>query len=150
MLNSKLAHFTDLVWAAAAKIGKNRARVADEILKQAFPRTCEAADHEGADKMLRTGVILEIGRILRGGEPDADQHDFSEIDAKFLPLVKGLRSRSYFVEAAEEYVAVADLINDPAQLDDARKHMRRKGMECLDEAQRLDRLYAAVTQGSFA
>jgi len=59
--------------------------------------------------------------------------------------VKDLRSKSYFVESAEEYVAVPDLIVEPDLLDDARRFMRRKGVECLTEADRLDALFAAVT-----
>ena len=63
----------------------------------------------------------------------------------FAPLVKDLRSKSYFVESAAEYVAIPHLIAEPELLDDARRFMRRKGKECLDEADRLDALFAAVT-----
>jgi hypothetical protein len=59
--------------------------------------------------------------------------------------VKDLRSKSYFAESAAEYVAIPDLIAEPELLDDARRFMRRKGIECLAEADRLDALYAAVT-----
>ena len=44
----------------------------------------------------------------------------------------------------DEEVSVRELIADPAQLDAARRFMRLKGMQCLDEADRLDRLYEAV------
>ena len=40
---------------------------------------------------------------------------------------------------------VPDLIAEPDLLDDARRFMRRKGLECLAEANRLDALYTAVT-----
>ena len=36
-------------------------------------------------------------------------------------------------------------IADPVLLDDARKHLRRKGDQTIEEARRLDQLYAAVT-----
>ena len=49
------------------------------------------------------------------------------------------------MESAEEYVAIPALIAEPELLDDARRFMRRKGKECLDEADRLDALYVAVT-----
>ena len=64
--------------------------------------------------------------------------------------MQDLRSKSYFVESAEEYVLIPDLIAEPPLLDDARRFMRQKGKECLDEADRLDALYAAVIAQSHA
>jgi hypothetical protein len=39
----------------------------------------------------------------------------------------------------------SDPIGDRDLLEDARRAMRRKALECLAEADRLDALYAAVT-----
>ena len=95
--------------------------------------------------MLRTGIISETKRILRNRRDLERQTDFADRCDAFAPLVSDLRSKSYFVESAEEYVAVPDLIAEPDLLDDARRFMRRKGLECLAEANRLDALYTAVT-----
>ena len=121
------------------------ARIADDLMEAAFPLTCSQAREKGALRMLRTGIVSEVKRILRNRYDGSGQADFSEFCAGFAPLVKDLRSKSYFVESAEEYVAIPDLIAEPALLDDARRFMRRKGIECLAEADRLDALYAAVT-----
>ncbi len=95
--------------------------------------------------MLRTGIISEVKRILRNQDDGLSQADFANVCEAFAPLVKDLRSKSYFVESAQEYVAVPDLIAEPDLLDDARRFMRRKGIECLAEADRLDALFAAIT-----
>ena len=96
--------------------------------------------------MLRTGIITEVKRILRNAGPMVWGRPISRMSAtSFAPLMKDLRSKTYFVEGAAEYVAIPDLIAEPELLDDARRFMRRKGKECLDEADRLDALFAAVT-----
>ena len=145
MLDSQSAAFAERVWEIAARLGNNAPRIADDIMGTAFPLTCSQARAEGALRMLRTGIISEVKRILRNHDEGLGQTDFAEICEGFAPLVKELRSKSYFVESAEEYVGIPDLIADPELLDDARHFMRRKGKECLDEADRLDALYAAVT-----
>ena len=145
MLNSQSAAFAAAVWEVATRLGNNAPRIADEIMEAAFPLTCSQAREEGALRMLRTGIVSEVKRILRNQDDGPAQGDFSEICAAFAPLVKDLRSKSYFVESAAEYVAIPDRIADPELLDDARRFMRRKGIECLAEADRLDALYAAVT-----
>jgi hypothetical protein len=145
MLDSQTAAFAERVWAIAARLGNNAPKIADDIMEAAFPLTCTQAREEGALRMLRTGIISEVKRILRNRDDGVGQADFSEVCDGFVPLVKALRSKSYFVEGAEEYVAVPDLIAEPDLLDDARRFMRRKGRECLAEADRLDALYAAVT-----
>jgi len=86
-----------------------------------------------------------VKRILRNRHDGLTQTDFADRCDAFAPLVSDLRSKSYFVESAQEYVVVPDLIAEPDLLDDARRFMRRKGLECLAEADRLDALYAAVT-----
>jgi hypothetical protein len=145
MLDSQTAAFAERVWAIAARVGNNAPKIADYIMEAAFPLTCTQAREEGALRMLRTGIISEVKRILRNRDDGLGQADFADRCDAFAPLVRDLRSKSYFVESAEEYVAVPELIAEPDLLDDARRFMRRKGLECLAEAERLDALYAAVT-----
>lgn len=145
MLNKRSANFAELVWAAAAKVGNSAPAVADRIMKRAFPQTVSEARVEGADKMLRVGVIAEVKRILKHGAADEMQADFSDLAPEFAKIARDLKSKTYFVESANEYVDVASMIAEPALLDDARRYMRRKGQECLAEAEVLDELYAAVT-----
>ena len=148
MLDSQSAAFAERVWEVAAQLGNNAPKIADDIMGAAFPLTCTQARQEGALRMLRTGIITEVKRILRNHSDALGQSDFSEISEGFAPFVRDLRSKSYFVESAEEYVAIPDLIAEPELLDDARRFMRRKGIECLAEADRLDALYAAVMGGA--
>jgi hypothetical protein len=145
MLNNRTANFAELVWSAAAKVGNNAPAITDKIMKRAFPQTCAEARIEGADKMLRVGVIADVKRILKHGSIDETQIDFSELAPEFATIAQKLKSKTYFVESADEYVDVPSLIAEPALLDDARKFMRRKGEECLAEAKILNELYAAVT-----
>jgi len=145
MLDSQSAAFAERVWEVASQLGNNAPKIADDIMEGAFPLTCSQARAEGAMRMLRTGIISEVKRILRNRRDLERQADFADRCDAFAPLVSDLRSKSYFVESAEEYVAVPDLIAEPDLLDDARRFMRRKGLECLAEANRLDALYTAVT-----
>jgi len=145
----RTADFTHHVWEAADQVGRSAPRIVDQILRSVFPNTTDAAEAEGASRMLRTGCIAEVKRVLHSARDGNDQSDFGDVDASFLPLVRQLQRPSYFVPERDEEVPVRDLVADPAQLDAARRFMRRKGMECLDEADRLDRLYEAVMgQGS--
>ena len=145
MLDSQSAAFAERVWEVASQLGNNAPKIADDIMGEAFPLTCSQARAEGAMRMLRIGIISEVKRILRNRDDRLGQGDFADRCDAFAPLVRDLRSKSYFVESAEEYVAVPELIEDPDLLNDARQFMRRKGLECLAEADRLDALYAAVT-----
>ena len=63
-----------------------------------------------------------------------------------MPLIKRLQRPSYFVPELDTEIPVAELIAEPLHLDAARRFMRGKGMECLAEADRLDRLYQAVSE----
>jgi len=146
MLNKRVPDLSDAVWDAVAKVGMNPAKVADRIIKDVFPRTLAEAMIEGADRMLRVGLIDAVKPMLRGGAVSHAQGDFSEIDSAFEPLVAELKSAAYFVEALGEQVPVARLIAEPDLLDDARKFMRRKGDECIAEALRLDLLHNAVVR----
>lgn len=145
MLDSQSAAFAERVWEVASQLGNNAPKIADDIMGEAFPLTCSQARAEGAMRMLRIGIISEVKRILRNRDDGLGQVDFADRCDAFAPLVRDLRSKSYFVESAEEYVAVPELIAEPDLLNDARQFMRRKGLECLAEADRLDALYAAVT-----
>ena len=136
--------FTHHVWEAADQVGRSAPRIVDHILRAVFPKTATAAEAEGASGMLRTGCIAEVKRVLHSVRDGAGQSDFGEIDVSFQSFVRRLRRPSYFVPERDEEVPVRELIADPAQLDAARRFMRLKGMECLDEADRLDRLYEAV------
>ena len=109
MLDSQSAAFAERVWDHASRLGNNAPRIADEMMEAAFPLTCTQARQEGALRMLRTGIISEVKRILRNREDGLGQVDFAEVCAAFAPLVKDLRSKSCFVESTEEYVAVPDL-----------------------------------------
>jgi hypothetical protein len=145
MLDSQSAAFAERVWEVASQLGNNAPKIADDMMETAFPLTCTQARQEGALRMLRIGIITEVKRTLRNRSDVLGQSDFSELSENFAPLVQDLRSKSYFVESAEEYVTILGLIAEPDLLDDARRFMRRKGKECLDEADRLDALYVAVT-----
>ena len=144
MLNKRASDFTILVLNTAAMVGNNAGRIAEAIIRQAFPRTSAEADAEGADKALRIGVISEVKRVLRRSLDDADQIAFSDIDPAFRPIVQRLKSKTYFVESIEEYVLVSRLIGEPHLLDEAQKFMHRKGQECLAEADTLRELHRAV------
>lgn len=146
MLNTKLDLFYKLVWEAAARVGYNASAITDSVLSPAFPETVRAAGQEGAFGMLRDGVMVSVRKVLKSC-PDDCQIDFGQIAPQFRAIVKkiGLKNVRYFVESVNEHVGVADLITTPALLDNARKYMRRKGEECIAEADRLDELYFAVT-----
>ena len=145
MLDSQSTAFAERVWDYASRLGNNAPRIADDMMGTAFPLTCTQARQEGALRMLRTGIITEVKRILRNCNDVLGQADFSEISETFAPFVRDLHSKSYFVESAEEYVTIPALIAEPELLDDARRFMRRKGVECIAEADRLDALFAVVT-----
>lgn len=148
MLNKRRPDLNELVWEAAHRVGHNAPKIADDILAPTFPRTHAEAIMEGADKLLRDGLIATVKRILRTAGEDIEQRDFAEIDPAFRHITDGLRRPSYFVESLDQYATLAELIACPDLLDDARKFLRRKGDETLAEAERLDQLYAAVTGAS--
>jgi hypothetical protein len=139
----KVCDFAEMVWAAAATEGIIPARIADKLLLSDFPRTVAAAKDEGGFAMFRGAVIDAAKRILRQ-TPVSAQMDFTDIDPRFHTRAAALTHWRYTVESLGELVEVPELIKNPALLDDARKLMRRKGMECLVEARKLDALYKAV------
>ena len=74
MLDSQSAAFAERVWDVASQLGNNAPKIADDIMEAAFPLTCSQAREEGALRMLRTGIISEVKRILRkyGYPPDLE------------------------------------------------------------------------------
>lgn len=146
MLKSRTPDFAEQVWIAASVVGRTAPKIVDHILAELFPVTCRAAEDEGALPMLRKGCIVEAKRVLRSAPPDEAQGDFEDIDEAFKPLVRVLHRPAYHVESLGEEVTVARLIAEPVLLDDARRFMRRKGEECIAEAERLDELFQAVSE----
>lgn len=146
MLNKRSFDLSEMVWSAALRLGTRSApRIADDILSKAYPRTVEEAEVEGAVTALRRGFIADVERIVRSAAGDDTQIDIGDIDPAFQTIARKLKSNSYYVETRQQQETVSSLVSTPAWLDDARKHMRRKGEECLAEATTLDELYAAVT-----
>ena len=148
MPTKRTADIASMIRAAAQRIGMNAPLVADDILSEAFPRTMAEAEGEGASSYLRAGFVTAVKRVLRTGASDPRQHDFEQVAECFRPFVRGLRQDSYYVEAQREYVSIVQLIVQPKLLDDARKHLRRKGDETIEEALRLDQLYEALVDTS--
>ena len=145
MLKKRRSDFREMVAIAAARVGNNAPRIADIVIREAFPVTLSAAEDEGADRMLRTGVVTEIKRVLRSGTDDAEQHDFGDIAPEFQAIARRLGAHSFLVPSLREYVPVTRLVAEPALLDEARKFMRSKGLECIGVADVLDQLFVAVT-----
>jgi hypothetical protein len=147
MLSDKLRPFYDAVNSAIGEVGKNAAKIADRVIKDAFPETAESAEREGADKMLRVGVISKVTAMLTKGSAEHEQGDFAEISEQFMPIVDRLHSHSHYVPLPDiqEYIHISVLIQNPEWLDAARKFKRQKGEETLAEADVLDELYQAVT-----
>jgi len=138
--------FAQYVWNAVPSVGRSAPRIVDRILRSVFPETTEAAEREGAHRVLRKGCIAEVKRVLHATGPVEHQADFANIAPSFLPLVKNLQRPSYFVPEVDEEIPLTQLIAEPTLLNSARCYMRAKGMECLAEADRLDQLFFAITQ----
>lgn len=131
---------------AANTIGvRSGPAVADAIIAQVFPKTLRSAQGEGAEHILRNGLIAHVARVLKGSSASSAQSDFAAIDATFGEYIKPLKSQSYFVPSREEYVSISDLIARPAEIKEAADALRRHGQDCIVEAERLDRLHEAVT-----
>lgn len=147
MLNDKLQLFYQTVHAAMMEVGNSAPRIADRVMAEAFPDTSEAARREGADRMLRDGVIAFITNYLKRNANAPlmlAQIDMSEISEDYRPIVAKLHGTSHYVPALQQHMPVKFLIAHPAHLDEARKYKRLKGDETIAEAEVLDELYAAV------
>lgn len=147
MLNDKLQSFYQAVHTAMMEVGNNAPRIADRVIFEAFPDTSEAAEREGADKMLRDGVIIFVAKYLKrnSNAPLEGQGDFGDISDEFRDIVKKLSSNSHYVPTLQQHMPVGFLIANPEMLDEARQFKREKGLETLAEADALDELYEAVT-----
>jgi hypothetical protein len=143
MLTDRLRRFHDAVAVATAKHGKNPAAVTNEVIGIAFPATIAAAEDEGADAMVRAGVLAKVKRMMTK-EGEAGQADFSQIAPDFQHIVRKLHGHSHYVPSRDEYIHVGALIDEPELLDEARKFKRQKGVETIAEASVLDELYDAV------
>lgn len=148
MLTEKLQDFYRCLHDAMREVGNSAPRLADRVLAEAFPDTYRAAEREGADKMLRDGVIAFISNYLKrtSNMPVAGQRDFVEISEEFRDIVGKLHSHSHYVPTLQQHMPVGFLIAHPDFLDEARKFKRQKGEETLAEADALDELYDAVTK----
>lgn len=147
MLTDKLQVFYQRVHAAMMEVGNSAPRIADRVIAEAFPETADAAEREGADKMLRDGVIEFVSKYLKrnSNAPMDEQGDFSELSDEFRDIVGRLHSHSHYVPTLQQHMPVGFLIANPEYLDEARKFKRQKGEETLAEAAALDELYDAVT-----
>lgn len=147
MLNDKLRLFYDRMNEAVAVHGLNPAAVADVIIAEAFPDTLSAAAQEGADTMLRKGVIDFLSSHFKRAPKHHPQQTAFEFPDHVKPIVAKLKGEAHYVESLGQLVPNAMLVSNPAWLDDARKYKRRKGNETLAEADVLDELYEAVLRG---
>ena len=146
MLNDKLQAFYQAVHSAMMEVGNNAPRIADRVISEAFPDTSEAAEREGADRMLRDGVIIFVAKYLKrsSSAPLERQGDFADISEEFRDIVKKLSSNSHYVPTLQQHMPVGFLISNTDMLDEARQFKREKGLETLAEADVLDELYEAV------
>ena len=147
MLSDKLQPFYQRVHEAMMEVGSNAPRIADRVIPEAFPDTAAAAEEEGADKMLREGVIAFLTKYLKrnANAPIDGQGDFADIAPEFQSIVSKLQGYSHYVPSLEQHIPVPALIANPEWLDEARRYKREKGLETLAEADLLDELYEAVT-----
>lgn len=136
----------DAIMEAANALGvRSGPAVADAIIAQVFPQTLKSAKGEGAEHILRNGLIAHVARVLKGTTPQAEQNDFAAVEASFGEYIKPLKNRSYFVPSREEYVALGDMISRPHEIKEAAASLRKHGRDCIDEADRLELLFEAVT-----
>lgn len=147
MLKEQLSDFYGLVDQAREGCGENAPLITDAIINVAFPESVEASEREGCDKMLRNGVLEAVKKRLRRPAKVEAQTSIFDQYPDIVPYIEPLQSGAYYVPAGDggEYVSIAELCEDLAKLDAARKHTRRKGEETLAEAKRLDDLYAYLS-----
>ena len=146
MLKRPRDTYLELVWEAVARVGRNAARVTNEIIYAAFPKTAAAAEEEAAFHHFRNGLMKDVKTVIRGPTPDEAQIDFAPIDESFHSLVKTLKSHAYYVPSLDAQVPIEELIESPDHLAEAEKFMRKKGDECYEEAGRLKLLHEAVVE----
>lgn len=147
MLHSQLTALNDLINEAMARVGMSPRAIADDVMPLAFPLSLPNLQAEGGEGLFRDGLVRHIKRVL-DRPTTADQRDLSEIDGSFGALVERLPKRVFFVPSLDAFVWIGDLIQNPPQLDEARKFTRMKGEETLATAAALDQLYAAVIEAA--
>lgn len=136
----------DAIVEAANRLGvRSGPAVADAIIARVFPDTVRAAKGEGAETILRNGLIAHVARVLKGSAPGVSQSDFSALEATFGEYIKPLKNQSYFVPSRQEYVGIGSLIASPDELKEAEAALRAHGNDCIAEADRLALLHEAVT-----
>lgn len=150
LLKETLSHFYQMADDARARLGESPAKITNDIIERAFPETVAASETEGCDRMFREGVLAAVKHYIRKPGEDTRQSSFEDIFPGLLPYVEALGSVSYYVPSGSGgegvFMHVADLCQQPEALDAARKFMRLKALETSREADRLDDLYAAVTE----
>jgi len=149
MLKSKLEHFYAAVNSARQEVGESPTRIADEVMRAAFPASYDATRTEGCDDMLRRGVIDAIKRYMTKPAAAERQMHMNDIAPDVLPLVEPLGKSAYLVpspQGSEEdeetrtigfYVPVADLVNDLAALEAACDFLDAKAGHVQAEANKL-------------
>lgn len=150
MLNNKLQIFLQKVNEAVAIHGLNAKAVTDAVIVEAFPETISAAIDEGADSMLRNGVIDFLSSHFKRVPA---HHPFQlslDIPESVRPIVAKLKGEAHYVKKLGRYVPNAILISNRSWLNDARNYKRAKGNEVLAEAQLLDEIYVALYRGKDA
>lgn len=149
MLKSKLEHFYAAVDMARQTVGESPAKIADEVIKTAFPHSYDSTREEGCDDMLRVGVIKAITRYITKPAASERQTHMNDIEPDLLPLVEPLSKTAYLVPSLEGsvvdedtrtigfYVPIADLIADLDALKSARDFLAEKAGHVQAEADKL-------------
>lgn len=143
MLNNKLNLFYDEVRRCASEVGNSPTKITDKIISEVFPETTRHAEQEGADRMLRTGVIAEVRRLITSRGFETKNGHFAEVapGAGFGHITSKLHRGSYLVPSLGEYLPIEALIAELDYLDEARKALRKHGEDTITEADWLDQLY---------
>ncbi|HWE19666.1 MAG TPA: hypothetical protein VG758_21195 [Hyphomicrobiaceae bacterium] len=138
------------VWVkeTALEVGRSAPLIVERMLIDLCPKTWEWSRKEGVDASVRSGLVKTVKDYLKDKSDRNAQLDFAEISEQFgahvVEILKRFSSLSHFVPSAGEYVPLRELMNDQAQLDEARKFKRVKGEETMEEANNLDQLYEAL------
>lgn len=136
--------FASMVLILVKRLGtRSAADITDSLLPRLYPKTKKASEGEGCFAFFRSGVMAAVRREAQQ-LPDPNQRDFAQLHSGLMPYVRELGKRAYFVPELNDNITVPELIDTLELLDSARKYMRLKGEQCLDEANRLDALYFAV------
>jgi len=148
MLTDKKKAFGDVVRETAAKVGRSAPAIVQVLLEQYCPQGLHACEQEGVDGYLRNGLAAAVRTIIKDKGGHGPQADFSEIEETFgrniVEIVKRLQSDAHFVPSVGEHLPIRELMGDLSLLDEARKFKRQKGIETIEEANRLDQLYEAL------